>query len=156
MSEESFESPYKFKKDEVVVVLQHHLEKNIRISPDDEDKLDHEGGFGKKAQWKVTITKEDDELRATLQNEKSGNFLRIKKDGETINAGGKGGDLCVFKVHRVSSAIVKLESIAAPGAYIAVSQDDGLIVGKGGMYLKYFVHVVYLILHTNQTNLTHK
>ena len=128
---DQWESPYKFHKDGVIVVLRHHLDKNIRISPNDDDKLDADGGFGKKAQWKVSVTRDNGVVTAKFANEKTGNFLRISKNGEKINAGGKGGNLCVFTVHRQSSGVVKLESVASPGSYVAVSKD-GLIVGKGG------------------------
>ena len=85
-----------------------------------------------RAQWKVHLTRENGEIIIKLQNEKTSDYLRIMKNGEKINAGGKGKGLCDFKVHRMSSRVVKLESVAAPGAYVAVSKD-GVIVGKGGM-----------------------
>ena len=126
-----WESPYKFRVDGVVVVLRHHLEKNIRNGQGGAPEVDGDGGFGKRAQWKVHLTRDKGDVTVKLQNEKSGDYLRIMKNGEKINAGGKGQGLCDFKVHRMSSSVCKLESVAVPGAYIAVSKD-GVIVGKGG------------------------
>lgn len=78
------------------IVIQHKKFKNIRKKKDD---VDSDGGYGEPAQWKL-IMQEGQKCR--LKNIKGGDFLRIKKDGDEIDAGGsKDGKFTEFKMIQI-------------------------------------------------------
>ena len=127
---EAFESPYLFVKSDVVVVLRHALEKNLRHA-DDKDEVDPDGGFGKKAKWIASVRDQDGILQVQFKNQNTDGFLRIK--GDKIDCAGKGGKFTWFCVHRQNVGIVKLESVEHEGQYLAVNKN-GIKIGKGGNF----------------------
>ena len=129
-----FNSPYRFAVDGKMVVIKGKSNKFICFNGQNDDNLgvsDH-----LECEWKVHLTHDKGEIRIKLQRENTDNYLRIMKNGKNINCGGKGKDLCEFKVHQLSSCVVKLESVAVPGAYVsAPSTKFDVVVGDGGMYI---------------------
>lgn len=127
---EPFTKPYLFGKTNTIVI-KHKMGKFLRVKPNEENKLDQDGGKGAFAQWEAEPI--DGGKFVKIKSEKSGKYLRIGPQGN-INVGGGGGKFTVFKVHKISQGKAKLESKEHDNKYIAVQKQNGIAVGNGGQW----------------------
>jgi len=130
---EEFAAPYDFDANDVTVVLRHSLDANLRAAVQHPGEVNKDGGYGTWARWSVKTRNQNGTLEAQFKNEKTGDFLRITKD--KVDAGGKGGPLCWFRVHFQNVGYVKLESVKHEGSYVAIDKD-GVRIGKGGPWCR--------------------
>jgi hypothetical protein len=114
-----------------VVVIYHPLGHTLRVHPDKQTHVDHEGGTGEFAHWKAIL--HDHGKKIQLQSTKTNKYLRLHDD--RVDAEGVGGDYTYFLVHRISNGYAKLESEKHNGKYIAVDKH-GVRVGDGGPFCR--------------------
>ena len=127
-----FDKKYLFKKNNIVVI-KHGGGKHLRVNPQAEHQADAHGGKGKFAQWHIEL--HDFGKKCKLKNKHSGKYLRIQ-GGDTVNVGGVGGPLTLFKVHTWGQVNeVKLESNKFVGKYVAV-RNGNVVIGGGGPFTK--------------------
>ena len=82
------------------------------------NKYTAEGGRGAFAQWKLEICGMN---LVKFKSTKSGKYLRIIKNGTTVNVGGSGGQYTIFKYDPMTKT---LESNKFPGFYLAVNKNN--------------------------------
>jgi len=127
--------------------LGHAFGENLRVNPVHLHNLDSHGGHGKYSIWNIEL---EGKNYCKLKNSTSGNYLRIWKNGELIDAQGVGGPFTKFKIHFHSPNVVSLESDHFPNHYVAVNANGDVTIGKGGAYCQFHVYHV----HNNNNNLT--
>lgn len=94
------------------------------------------------AQWEADPDNQNNTVR--FKNLHSGGYLRIHGPlGGKLDASGKGGKFCIFKVHHIGDHSdknhVKLESLSHSGKFVAVGKD-GPRVGVGGPFCAFTIY----------------
>eukprot|EP01084_Bolivina_argentea_P086658 156617_1 len=133
-----FVHPYLFHQRNIVVIQHkggsggHQHTKFLRIHPQNHAVADPNGGKGEFAQWEADPTHNGQRIR--LKSCKSGKYLRIINQGQTIDVNGGGGDFTIFNVLKQNDGTVKLQSVKFPNAYLAVGGNNVVRPGNGGAF----------------------
>ena len=110
------------------VLIAHSYRKYVRSNPSGNDQVSGHGNTSKYAQWKLHAINNN---KFKLQNAQTGKYLRIIKNGTTVDVGGNGGKFTVFKAiqhnpsnnNMVQPHMISLESQVFPGCFIAVNGE---------------------------------
>lgn len=134
----TFNSPFSFGATNLTVVIQNVDNKFLRVSPNNLDLVDGNGGKGGFAQWTI---EGNGDIRK-FKNNKSGKYLRIIQN-DVIDCLGSGGPWTQFKVHGTGNDR-KLESVKINKKYIAY-RNGKVVTGAGGKFcsLKFFRNVPF-------------
>ena len=124
---QEFSVPFEKKGvDKRIVIIQRSKDCNqLRVKKEDVI-INKEGGTGPFARWK--LIKDDDGFR--FKSEKTGEFLRIKKDGDVDASGGKEGKLTLFEIKEIFDGLdhhVHIKSVEHD-RFIGVN-DEGKVRG---------------------------
>ena len=106
-----------------IVVIQHGFGQHLRVKPGDESQINGNGGRGKFARWNIEYY--DNGQRVKFRSTKSGKYLRIIKNGSSVDVGGSGGPFTLFTYDKLNKT---LESNKFPGYYLAVNQQNNSII----------------------------
>jgi hypothetical protein len=121
-----FSKPYLFMKNNTIIMRHVNSTTHINATPNG-DTAHAAGGKGIWAQWETTL--ENGLVR--FKNVSTGKYLRIKDGGKVVDVGGGTGPFTLFKFHKESNGVGRLESNKFSGKFIAVKEKEALVGGGG-------------------------